>query len=680
MQFDDTNGIGTLPELMTRILKGTTWTFDSANSDTFLERDGETVKIRSLSSGGKDGAYKLITQLCDLFDAYPIYNADARTVTCKSLNNKGPMREMYIGKDLNALTVKRDSSSIVTRLYVEGQYTDDQFVSIDKVHPDGLSYILNFDYYKELGLFTSEHQAALDAYIAAIKSANQTVAAHAARINELEDLLNNYWGQIRFVYFPITNRMIDYENYKLGGDASASDAVLNDSDLEEDEDAVIVSQSDDTFRRITELPIVIQTGDAAVLKFIDLPAGTIGAKQVAIKTKRQMLEQAREDLAAEQAYQDAIYEATGTRVMDKINAYQQSIEDLEREIEELYEGTAESEGLYLQMATAIDLFLELYDLYGIRDEAVITQDDVEATFAAAMGDMLKEGYWSNTNYAEGQEQELYDDALDVSAQMAKPAITYTVSRVSLANQMGYTPGDLKINMRVHLYDEELAVNDIVFISQTTRYLDNPARDSVTLSNQEINIKGVTLDSILARMAKLADLVDQKNALYERAGAINSDGSIQLDRLEGQINILKTKLISTRSSWYTDDNGNLMFEAANGKSAMMITGEGFMIADGKNQDGTWNWRTSADGHGLNADTITTGFLSADRIEAKTITANHLASDVGSSLDLSSNTSINLTVQNMIDEAMQSIDTDSLTTYSVEVTASAVFLTDDVPNTT
>lgn len=160
MVFDDTNGIGTMPELMQRVLKGTTWTFDEANSDTFLERDGVTVKIRSLSSGGKDGAYKLISDLCTLFDAYPIFNADARTVTCKSLNNKGAMQEMYIGKDLNALTVKQDSSSIITRLYVEGQYTDDAFVSIDKVHPNGLSYILNFDYYKELGLFTDAHQAA----------------------------------------------------------------------------------------------------------------------------------------------------------------------------------------------------------------------------------------------------------------------------------------------------------------------------------------------------------------------------------------------------------------------------------------------------------------------------------------------------------------------------------------
>lgn len=74
----------------------------------------------------------------------------------------------------------------------------------------------------------------------------------------------------------------------------------------------------------------------------------------------------------------------------------------------------------------------------------------------------------------------------------------------------------------------------------------------------------------------------------------------------------------------------------------------MIADGKTQDGDWNWRTAADGKGIVADRITTGFLSAERIEAGSITTNKLSSEVGSELDLSSNTSINLTVENISGE--------------------------------
>lgn len=72
---------------------------------------------------------------------------------------------MIVGKNLSALTVDYDSDCIVTRLYVEGEYSEDGYVGIDDVNPTGLSYLLNFDYYKKLGLFTDEHQAALDRYL-----------------------------------------------------------------------------------------------------------------------------------------------------------------------------------------------------------------------------------------------------------------------------------------------------------------------------------------------------------------------------------------------------------------------------------------------------------------------------------------------------------------------------------
>ena len=65
--------------------------------------------------------------------------------------------------------------------------------------------------------------------------------------------------------------------------------------------------------------------------------------------------------------------------------------------------------------------------------------------------------------------------------------------------------------------------------------------------------------------------------------------------------------------------------------MQLCGEGFMIANAKTDDGKWDWRTFGTGEGFTADMLVTGFLSADRIQAHTITANKLASDVGQSLD-------------------------------------------------
>ena len=158
LAFDDENGIGTIDELAERALAGTEWTVGEC--DTLYERDGTTEKIRSLNSDGKKGAYQLITDICNLFKAYPQYHGDTKTVDIHALNNKGPISEMYIGKNLTAISVDSSTENIITRLYVEGEYGDYGYVGIDDVNPTGLSYLLDFDYYKSIGTFTAVHQVA----------------------------------------------------------------------------------------------------------------------------------------------------------------------------------------------------------------------------------------------------------------------------------------------------------------------------------------------------------------------------------------------------------------------------------------------------------------------------------------------------------------------------------------
>ena len=92
--------------------------------------------------------------------------------------------------------------------------------------------------------------------------------------------------------------------------------------------------------------------------------------------------------------------------------------------------------------------------------------------------------------------------------------------------------------------------------------------------------------------------------------------------------------------------------------MKLCGEGFMIASVKTDDGQWDWRTFGTGEGFTADLIVTGFLSADRIQAGSITANHLSSDVGQSLNLTSNTSIRGAIAQSVGEAIQEIEVGSV----------------------
>ena len=81
-------------------------------------------------------------------------------MTVVSLNCYDSMMELNFGKNLDSIDRKEDASNIVTRLYVEGEYGDHGYVGIDDVNPTGLPFLLNFDYFRQLGLFTAEHEQA----------------------------------------------------------------------------------------------------------------------------------------------------------------------------------------------------------------------------------------------------------------------------------------------------------------------------------------------------------------------------------------------------------------------------------------------------------------------------------------------------------------------------------------
>ena len=286
-----------------------------------------------------------------------------------------------------------------------------------------------------------------------------------------------------------------------------------------------------------------------------------------------------------------------------------------------------------------------------------------------MGDLLKDGRWSDENYAVGQEESLYLDALDMSERCSKPKVTYSMSYTSAKDYLGVGADDIEINSVGHILDEHLHINDYGYIKSITIVHDNEKDSKVDITTDDGFSKQVSLESVLTRIAQMAELVKAKNALFDRAGVIEANGKIAADRLEGMIDLMQNKLSSTTSNWYTDDQGNMIFESVNGNGAMMLCGEGFMIASDRNPDGGWAWRTMGGGNGLCADEITTGFLSAERIQAGSVTADKIESGFGASIDLSGNT-IMSTISDARDTAIataQSNVTQSIDQFRVSLTS-------------
>ena len=147
LEFSDTEGnnTGTASELLTTILDGTGWTKGYVYS--FAEDDGR-IKRRSLKAGVKTGAFKLISKMCDLFDAKPVYHGDSKTVDILPMNPfsepevghlpdvslASNVVELHYGTNLSNVTRTTSSKNIVTKFYAHGAYGEKTYgyCSIDE--------------------------------------------------------------------------------------------------------------------------------------------------------------------------------------------------------------------------------------------------------------------------------------------------------------------------------------------------------------------------------------------------------------------------------------------------------------------------------------------------------------------------------------------------------------------
>lgn len=98
LEFSDTEGnnTGRPIELLTTILEGTGWI--PGDVKDFYEDDG-SIKVRSLKASAKTGAFKLISNMCDLFEAKPVYHAEAYPLLTEDPGDMDTNYQAYCTKE-----------------------------------------------------------------------------------------------------------------------------------------------------------------------------------------------------------------------------------------------------------------------------------------------------------------------------------------------------------------------------------------------------------------------------------------------------------------------------------------------------------------------------------------------------------------------------------------------------
>lgn len=297
--------------------------------------------------------------------------------------------------------------------------------------------------------------------------------------------------------------------------------------------------------------------------------------------------------------------------------------DYRADIKAIYNGTEEAVGLYEMMETAVLLAADIADKYEELKDLQEDQLNVEAAFSNAMGDMLKDGYWSDQNYAEDQKELLYYDAVERMEQLSKPQVRYTLSWVGMSEYLGGTEKIPDINAKVRIADEALSINDIAYVTKRTVYLDAPQKGNIEISNDGlIAASPKSFEAVLSKVTSAADRIEQRNRLYERATAITANGKFPVERITGALNIQDSGIRSPKSNWHTDADGAMVFESALSNNAYKISGDGIMYAKEK-VNGEWKWELFGNGLGFDASALSSGSIMGSSIADGTIGAGKLS---------------------------------------------------------
>lgn len=130
--------------------------------------------------------------------------------------------------------------------------------------------------------------------------------------------------------------------------------------------------------------------------------------------------------------------------------------------------------------------------------------------------------------------------------------------------------------------------------------------------------GNVIEGIIKRSDRVQQTIDR---LTGSAGSWDSAATLGSAYLDGLIDGLNKVMNETGGYTYIKPGKGLFVydkpENDNPTMCIQIGGGYFRIADGKNSDGTWNFRTLGNGHGLVADAIVSGTISANLIKAGTI---------------------------------------------------------------
>ena len=479
------------------------------------------LMLRAYAKESGLSCYEAVNKLKELFGGVVLYHGENRTVDL--VTQAGVNREVvfYPGKNLNSMKLKRESTEIITRLYVTDQESESGYIGIEDVNPLKSNFLLDFRYFESVGAITPVHRDAIESYEKTVASIGTRQKPVLDEIYAQESAINRVVGQTPMGMADVVT--IDGTTVGVGeivgwldGESPEAGNTVYLRERNGEWKAYEAASFNAPKRKITLT--ASPAGASAAWWFKQPPAGSIGARMVVVQTKNEARAALEKQLGL-------------TTDADLIKALRQQIDEATAELLILSQGNESTEGLNAMLAELTSRIGQCTEAQNQIEALRSERDEADSAFEAVMGEMLLDGIFPNGSYASGQELALYTDAKKYLEEHASPMVEYTVDTRDLSSIDGYEIERVGFGDGVFITEPRLGIDRMP--ATVIKYTDKPL--SGNLMSFDVGNFGEKVENMVEDMLSSADTIKKKGHIYDRADAIEPGGIISADVIKDSIN-------------------------------------------------------------------------------------------------------------------------------------------------
>lgn len=228
---------------------------------------------------------------------------------------------------------------------------------------------------------------------------------------------------------------------------------------------------------------------------------------------------------------------------------------------------------------------------------ITTKENIIKNLNGKLSEFIREGLWQDANYVD--DESLYEDGLKQSKSYAYPQVSYNMTILDLSELTGYEIEKFKLGDIIRIIDDNLKIDTVARITEEEIELDNPQNVIIQIGNYYSNF-----EDLFKKITQSAEIIKQRQEIYERAAGINPDGTINYDVLQATFDNNKFRVVNgTNNEVVYDKKGITVTDIADSDKKLRINAGGIFITT----DGGETWKVGMSPDGISALNVTSGVI-------------------------------------------------------------------------